>query len=468
MKNKLFICIITLVFIAFTLFTFFSTKIEFHDTPEYIAVAKHLAGYYNGKVYSTHSFVYTFFVAQFLKIFPSLFTIKFLNMVWIFLVGLLLYFFYKSKKMLLLWLLSPFAWIMSIQFSPILPTAFFVLLMYIAFKKWEIKKSILYLIISGFSAGLCVALYGASLFVVGFFTIIFFYKKSFRDFFLFSIFLFLGFSIRFLLDYYLVGFPFYSSIRYFGINLLIALGIHTTMGNMFYGITGKNYNWILLFIISPLLFYIYKINFKKYQREIIFVLLSFLFFFMRSGQYKYAFLFSPLIIVMLCGVLTKNQFKVSYVLSIIIIVLLVSGLGLSIFPKSKETSFIFKDYFSDENIEKEVNEDLYKIISDYNFNKVHVSKLILLNSWIIEGPEFIREEEKELYDSNKTYFSKYEMEIKPKRIDLYKQLEIKAGLKRFEDHDLEGNIPLVLVKEEKVPVNYTRTKCYDILCVYEK
>ena len=52
----------------------------------------------------------------------------------------------------------------------------------------QLKKNFLYLILSGFSAGLCLAMYGAALVLVGLFALIFLYDKRFKDFLLFSIF----------------------------------------------------------------------------------------------------------------------------------------------------------------------------------------------------------------------------------------------------------------------------------------
>src|SRR3989344_6339484 len=94
-KNLLFIGIFALVLI---LYAVFSTKILFHDSFEYITVAKNLAGINNINPYVTHSVLYPLFISFLLKIFPNFITIKLVNLLWVFLIGLTLLIWKKDKK----------------------------------------------------------------------------------------------------------------------------------------------------------------------------------------------------------------------------------------------------------------------------------------------------------------------------------------------------------------------------------
>src|SRR3989344_9503694 len=95
--------ILAVFLLALILYAIFTTKTGIHDTGEYIVKAKDLAGLGNIEPYTFHSIIYSLFLSFFLRIFPSLITIKIINILWIFATGLLLYFYTKNKKTLLLW-----------------------------------------------------------------------------------------------------------------------------------------------------------------------------------------------------------------------------------------------------------------------------------------------------------------------------------------------------------------------------
>src|SRR3989344_7420900 len=101
------ILIFLIFLIIIILFAIFSTKLLFHDSFQYITVAKEYAGISNSNVYTGHSTLYPFILAQFLKVFPSFIIIKIVNVIWLILITLLIYLFTKSKKTLLLWVFSP-------------------------------------------------------------------------------------------------------------------------------------------------------------------------------------------------------------------------------------------------------------------------------------------------------------------------------------------------------------------------
>ncbi len=74
--------------LVLVLFAVFSSQVIFHDTAEYITIAKNFAGVNNVDLFSGHSLLYPFFIAIFLKILPSLTMVKLVNVLWLFLIGL--------------------------------------------------------------------------------------------------------------------------------------------------------------------------------------------------------------------------------------------------------------------------------------------------------------------------------------------------------------------------------------------
>lgn len=278
-NKNIFIVTVIILILGFLYFVLFSSRISFHDTHEYITVTKELAGINNVRVHSGHSYLYPFIMSFFVKIFPSIITIKFINFFWLFLTGLLLYFHSRNKKMLLLWGLSPVVWYMSIQISPILPTAFFFTLGYILFKIYQKQNSRKHLIFSALSFGVCLSLYEPALILVGLFFVIFFYDRIFKDALLFLLFIIPTFLLRLILDYYLFEFPLYSWIRYMGNNILILAGRSFDIPTAY-----ATYVLVVLLFISPLLFYLYKTKLKENIKEILFLSILFIFFMLRGGE----------------------------------------------------------------------------------------------------------------------------------------------------------------------------------------
>src|SRR3989338_8161442 len=59
------------------------TQVAFHDTHEYITVAKELAGIHNVNVHSGHPFIYPAYLSLFVKLVPAMWAIKFANVLWL-------------------------------------------------------------------------------------------------------------------------------------------------------------------------------------------------------------------------------------------------------------------------------------------------------------------------------------------------------------------------------------------------
>jgi len=441
MEKKYLLVIFALVLIAFCLF---STKVSFHDSYEYITISKNLAGVKNMDIFSAHSILYPLIISLFLKFSQSFLMIKLVNILWVFLIGVVLLSWLKNKTAFIIFAFSPLIWFMGIQTTPILPASFFFLLAYIFFRKEEIKYNWVY---SGFFLGLCFAFYTPMILVAGIFMLVYFWNKKFSYLFKYLIAFFLGFLPRLVLDYFIFKNPIYSLIRYGGDNLIISLGLHSSSKAL------QIFSWemfLFIIVISPLLFRIYKIDFKKYHREIIFLSLTSLIFILRkSGSIKYFLIITPIVVLLLSKVLSKKEIKWHCILSVVLIVFMTFG---------------FFGQTSDVLIQR----DLEKIVQEFEVD------------YIVAGPyeapklsTFLWQDRPEI-----VWFMDYESslddEIKMRgycfdtnsKITLRENLEICANFNRPEEINYESYI---IVSEKKQEINemFKLNKCYETLCVYE-
>lgn len=445
-------------------FAAFSYQIIFHDTWEYIPVAKKLAGFWNFSAFAVHSLVYPFFISFFIRFFPSIFVVKLVNISWIILTGLLLYISGSKKISFLMWIFSPITWITSIVISPFLPASFFLLVAYLSIKKWQENKRNLHFIISALALGLSAAFCDLCVILIAFFILSFFYDKKLKKVIFYSSFTFISFSTRLILDASLfslaindklIPFPIYSLIRWFGARLIIQLGLHPEITTTKLFFTNLEF-WSFLILISPLLFYLYRINYQKNKNIILFLILSTGLFLFQGGSHLYFIILAPLTIILLSKTFRKKELFLHIILSSLIIIIMT-------YP-----------YFihDKQEIEKRklVIDDLKTINKDFSFDTAvfYTSTLANFYLWDKSLPYFISIEDYNKILQKDDYYTHYTFEVKPK-IDTQKILELKAGLKTHikEDIDYE-NLPLLLEKEEIPPEGYKLTKCYTILCVYEK
>ena len=213
---------------ALLIFAFFSTKVSFHDTAEYITIAKHFAGIKNIDLFTAHSLLYPSVISFFLLGWKSLIMIKLVNVLWLFLMGATLLLWTKNEKAFLLFIFSPLVWYISIQTTPILPASFFFLLAFLFFNSPDIKQGKIY---SGIAFGISCAFYTPLILVAFFFLLIFFWKDKFYNLIFYILAIGVGFLPRMILDYYLFKMPFYSLLRYAGANAIVSLGLNPGTSN---------------------------------------------------------------------------------------------------------------------------------------------------------------------------------------------------------------------------------------------
>ena len=462
-KNKS--MLLFLVYIAvLVLFAVFSYKVIAHDTWEYISLAKKFAGYLNGDVFSVHSLIYPFFISFFVKIFPSMITIKLVNLTWLVLTSILLYNSGLKKTAFIIWIFSPITWLMSIIISPFLPASFFFLVAYLSIKKWQDHKKNSYFIISALALGLSAAFCDVAIILAVFFVISFFYNKKFKEVIFYSLFTVLSFSVRLILDASLfslavkdklIPFPIYSLVRFFSARLIIQLGLHPEISTSKLAFSSLGF-WSFLILISPLLFYLFKINYQKNKNIIIFLTLSTILFMFQGGSYMYFLILAPITVVLLSKTFKRKELFLHILISCFITFILVIPYFVSDKQEVEERDLVIND--------------LKSLTKEYDLDQVVFSTktLAMFYLWDKNLPYFISPEEHSKILQNDHYYTYYAFEVKPK-IDTQKILELKAGLKVNVNKDIDyPNLPIILEKGKTQPERYKLTKCYDLLCLYQK
>jgi len=463
-SKKIYVLLFLAYILVLIMFVTFSYKLIFHDTWEYISLAKTFAGFDNSSAFSVHSLVYPFFISFFVKIFPSILTMKLVNISWLILIGLLLYIFDFKKYAFVIWIFSPITWVSSVVISPFLPAAFFFLVAYLSIQKWLENKKNSYFIISALALGLSAAFSDVSMILVLFFVVSFFYDKKFKKVIIYSLLVLLSFSVRLILDASLfslavnsklIPFPIYSITRFLGARLIIQLGLHPVIGTTKLDFASFGF-WSFLIVISPLLFYLCKINYQKHKKAIFFLTLSTVLFLFQGGSHLYFIILAPVAVLLLSETFRRKELILHIVLSSIIII------------------FMVYPYFvvDKQELEKRnlIIDDIQMIKKDFSFDTVvfYPDTLADFYMWDKDLPYFVSPEEYGRIINGNAYYSQYTFETRSK-IDMQKTLEFKAGLKAEAKEGIDyRNLPWLLEKGEKPPEGYKLTKCYQLLCVYQK
>jgi len=430
--------------IALILFSIFSTQISFHDSHEFISIAKYFAGIENIDLFIGHSILYPFIMSFFIKIWPSFTAIKLVNSLWVFLMGSVLLIHFKNKKAFLLFIFSSLTWFISIQTTPVLPASFFFLLSYLFYLKKDLKN---YQLISGLFLGISIAFYTPMLIIYAIFGLVHFWKKSFSEFFLWSIAVLIGILPRFLLDFHLFNNPFYTFIRYAGANLVVTLGLHSITRNIQPFVTPKVF--LILIAISPLLYKIYRIDRKRYMPHLVFLILTSLVWFIRGAKIKYFLIISPIVLLFLGKTLRKKDVKIHIVLSIIITIFLTSGF-----------------FGAGENVQ--ISQDLDQILAD--FQPTHIlgapfqSVKLSAHSWT-NAPYFIWDQDYQASLNNKQSMRSYNLNLGSK-IPLREKIQISVNFNRFNEN-VYGNFIYVYPISHEPPKSYSTKNCYQQLCAYK-
>ncbi len=420
------ICLLAFVSIA--------NKIWFHDTAEYITIAKNLAGINNLNVYVTHSILYPSIISLFLKISQGFTTIKIINIFWLILIALT-FLIIKNKKAFILFTFAPIVWYTSLQTTPILPASLFFFWSYLFLKKEK-------LLLAGFFLGLSIALYDAMIFITFFFILAFFWNNKFSNLVKFLIAAAVGFFPKMIVDYYYFRTPLFTSIKY--------------AGTMFIGGADKLYflkNPILLImilIISPLLFKMYKINFKEYKKELSFIIMASLFLWMSKDLIKYFLLITPLIIFLLSKVISDKDLKWNSLISIILIIIL---------------TFNFFGATQDIAIEKDLNKIVEEFKPSYIISEQYNANNLAMFYWK-ETPKFVWYNDFIAQEQGTTKLREYSFNLnKNQKINSRELLIFSGSFNKYENQTYNNYI--FVARKENSLDNHEKIKCYDALCVYK-
>lgn len=424
--------------VALILFSFFSVKTSFHDSHEFIVIAKYFSGINNIDLFVGHSIVYPWLMSFILKIWPSFFTINIINALWVFLIGIVLILI--NKKAFTIFAFSPLTWYSSIQTSPVLPSSFFFLLSFIFFKKKELKYNLL---LSGVFLGISIAFYTPLLLIGFIFTLVYFWGINLSQVIRYLLAVFIGVLPRFIIDFYYFKMPLYTFIRYAGANLIVSIGLHPETTNIH--LLSNSKIFLIFFVISPLLFKLYKVDFREYKKEIIFIILSFLILLTRGALFKYFLIISPIIIFLLVKVFSKKDIKWHCIISVFIVI------------------FLTWNFFSDKQDET-IKNDINSIIKDYKVDYIIGSNFESLTyavySWE-NKPYFVWFSDYNSSLKNEIVFKEYSFDIESK-IPLRENIEISALFKRPKNKIYNDYIIVSKNNETDLELD----KCYEVLCVY--
>ncbi len=433
------------------LFMVFTQKTNFHDTPEHIIASKELAELNNSKIYSAHSLLYPLFLAQFLKVFPYMVTLKIVNIFWLVLDALLLWLLFKDKRALLIFIFSPLVWTTAPQIAPILPSSSLILLAYYFFKKWEVSESKNYFIFSAIFLGLASAIYEAAMAIAVIFIFVFFYNKKLINVFYYLIAFLIGFSPILILNQLLFSFPFYSHLRFFGANIIVTLGLRSDF-NILTLMFAKEFLPILIFIISPLLFIrIFKIKYKRNKKIIWFFILNAIIFWMWGANTLYFLAILPMIALMLSSVIKKKWLILHIVLSTIIILIL-------IYP------------FFQTSRENEIAYDIKQIIKEYpNENYVAYGRessqsLYVLHLFDKNQPRILWMSEYLAIKNKNNVLTENTINFKPK-INTHKYPEFTYRLQYNKGEEIE-NPYFIVENDAESPKDLKLIKKYKVLSLY--
>ncbi len=433
-----------LFFLALVLFVSLSAKSGFHDSPEYYNLAQTFAGEGSQAAFSSHSFVYSFLVSLFLPLGSVVLVAKLFNVFFICAAFLLLAWY--KREALWLFALSPLLWLVSIDFTPAVPAMFFLLGVYVFYKKWSEQRYVWkYFVFSALCAGGAFAFYTPALIPLFFFGLVFLWRERFGVVLLYGLFSLPLVLFRFVLDYVYSGLWGYTLIRYIGVNLKILLGQYPTQHGSVMGLYTPEL-WLVFFLICPLFFFIYRVDLKRYKQELLFLALCFLVFLVRGGLYKYFLMFSPIFLLLLSLSFKEKVF--STVVSIVLIVLVC-------FPFFMATT------------DSLAANDLSLIHADYEFDRAVLSpRFTYLDS---SDAYYVWPEEYVLAASGESVFSGLTIASEP-RVDLYKGFVLTGDLVR-RSGDSYGDIQYWIdsaVTSEPAPENFVLDRCYSHLCVYAK
>ncbi|MEK6894949.1 MAG: hypothetical protein AABX48_00325 [Nanoarchaeota archaeon] len=310
---------IILLSILLVIVTILTSFYGYTDIGDYSDVAKYFSGDYNAGIRSSHSYFYGFIMSPLVGLLNNYFAFKIVNLIFIFLILLSMYFISgKDKRIILLSLVAPAVWYISPWITPIIISSFFLLWAWFFIKKYDTNNDMYCLSFAGISLGLSYIFWDTIIFFGLFMAFVFMYNKKFSHFTLLSLAIFVGIMPRLLLDQYLFNFALFSIMKSF-------LG---TLANAFLFGRGTSYAGglfnkiilLLLILVSIPLYYWknYSIeNLKQNKKTIIFLTLCLLLIFI-NPQVRYVFSIFPILLLTGIKYIDQKRMKKQIIFSLVI------------------------------------------------------------------------------------------------------------------------------------------------------
>lgn len=435
------------------------------DADDYLGVAKGIHDFNNKDLISPirggHSWGYGIILFFILKISYSLTAVKIFNFLLLLFTGLFVYLTTKKTSPFILFVFSPIFWVSSYNITPIMVSAFLLVLFYYSLKKFSDSEKVSYLILGCFLLGLS-SLFWIQIILVGpiLILILLFDKKS-----KYLIIGFLSFAGGFLpnslLEYFLFKFPFFSIIRSALVGVILAKFIKL---NVYEGFTHNLLAYpLFIIIVSPLfLYFLGKIFIKKRFKEFT-ILCSLFLLFLASVQIRYALFFAPIFFIFIKDNISKKEMIIHLITSFLLI-------GILFYAAFSHTSF--DTYVS--NDLKKIGRDFPKqdfIVGINTFDPYNVDSggYITMLCWNCGVGRLYNFWEYDSSIKNSTALFSYTFEHEAK-YPISKNMRFIGEAFTTEEriNEIKTVSYLIEFKNETNYSGFSKLKCYDLICLFSK
>ena len=417
------------------------------DIGDYSDVAKYFAGDYAAKIRSSHSYLLGYLHVPFLAWMKSFFIFKITSLLFL---AFLVYSVYvlsgRDKRALWLIVFSPVVWYMAPWINPIQLASIFLLWAYAFIVRYREEHAIRWLVYSGLLVGLGWAVWDTILYFGVILGLVFLYDRKISHGTFFIVAIILGLLPRLLLDQYLFGFPFYTTIKTFISGFVnLSGGIYSQA----YGQTPHTLRTLLPFLLAiPVLFWrLYHPRFfSQEKRSMIFLSISLLLL-LTNPQIRYLLALTPVMILIANKYTTPQLFKIHLWFSALILVLFVMPYALQIFFTMNhqiygaEFSGVAQEGLSltPGHLDRTLEDDLSLLAQEYPDKTFVVGngpddyQVLAHYYWGIHVKEFVSIQDYQLVLRNESVLYTKRFEPEP-RIAERRQFWIEGGLKKNE-HD---------------------------------
>ncbi len=419
----------------------------FGDIGDYADTAKFFAGDYSAKIRSSHSYLLGFVHAPFVALLGSFIAFKISSII---ILLLLIYSVYyisaRNKKTLWMMLLSPIVWFMAPWINPIQIASLFLLWAWYFIREYHQTNRMRSLVYSGILIGLGWAFWDTILYFGVILGICFLYDKKIWHGALYSIAIFVGLLPRMVLDQYLFGFAFFTSLKTF------LSGFANLSGGIYqraYGHTPFSLTTVLPFLLAlPLTFwslYTFR-NFRNHQRTMIFLSLSLLLL-LTNPQIRYALALVPIMLVLLTPLFDKKLlWRIQSIGSILLVLLVIFSYSLQISSTlnnhvyGNDVTNLFTEgiHLSPGHLSSQLEENLNAIAQEFPSqtfvigNEPDTYQILAHFYWGKNVKEFVSIQDYDLFLRNETILYQKRFQPQP-RIPERRQFYIEGGLKKNEN-----------------------------------